>query len=204
MPRVTTDQFKQLLRTKSAAEIVDEHLINSDPGPYISSEALNFLENQLRLVFQLKTEQQLATIVVGSAKIGFAYLEKPARNGGIYKPAYREYQAGVSDIDIAIVSPNLYWKIWSELARHGASQQRYPWRPPDLGDYMLHGWIRPDKFPKGAPMICNDFKNTIYAVGRNDYFKYKRLRCGLYCSRYFLRLYHQRGVRLAQEEEIRA
>jgi hypothetical protein len=198
---MTAEEFKHLLREKTAEEIVEGYLLSNDTGPHTSRDALNELEERARLVFDLKADQTLTTIVVGSAKLGFAYLDKPAKaDGSGYKPAYRSYEPGVSDIDVAVVSPMLYGRIWQDLARFGAQQIKFPWRS-DVAAYMLHGWLRPDKFPSAAPQRCNDWKNVVYAVSRTQHFKYKRLRCGIYHSRFFLKLYQQRGVIAAQQAE---
>lgn len=198
---MSPDDFKLLLRTVPSAEIVDTYLINDDPGPYISCDALDFLQREIRLALGIDEKHQLATIVVGSAKLGFAYLDKRGHNGGGYKPAYRSYQPGTSDIDVAVVSPVLYGKIWQELARHGTGKHNFPWRTDDLGHYMLHGWLRPDKFPPEAPLICTSWKSVINDVSRSQYFMYKNLRCGIYHSRYFLKIYQQRGIIAAQQAE---
>jgi len=197
---MTPEDFRKLLREKDADEIVDACLVTDDPGPYTTKEALAHLEQQARIAFELKDDQALSAIVVGSAKLGFAFLDKHARNGEGYKPAYREYRPGSSDIDVAVVSPVLFGKIWQDLARFGASQHLFPWRT-DLAPYMLHGWIRPDKFPAAAPQRCNDWKDVINAVARSDHFKYKKLRCAIYHSKYFLKIYQQRGVIAAQQAE---
>jgi len=195
---VTPDDFKKLLRDLSAAQIVEEHLLSDDPGAHTTREALNHLRERARMVFGISDQQQFDLIVVGSAKLGFAFLEKSGRDG--YRPAYRAYQPGVSDIDVAVVSPQLYGKLWIELARHGTNQNRFPWRS-ELADYMLHGWIRPDKFPVDGPQRCKDWKNLVSEVGRSDYFRYKKLRCAIYHSKAFLNYYQQRGVLDAQKAE---
>lgn len=198
---MTAEDFKHLLATRTAEAIVDEHLLDGDPGPYLEVEALRYLEGRVRTTFGLSHEQPLSTFVVGSAKLGFAMLEKPPQNGSGYKPAYREYEAGISDIDVAVVSPVLYGRIWQDLARYGCNQTRFPWRPKDLGDYMLHGWIRPDKFPVAAPKRCNDWKDLFHEARRSKHFMYKNLRCGIYHSKYFLKIYQMRGVLAAQLAE---
>ena len=147
---MTPAEFRKLLLEQSADEIVENVLLTDDPGPYTSKEALGALETKAKAVFGLNSDQALSTIVVGSAKLGFAYLEKQARDGVGHKPAYRAYQPGSSDIDVAIVSPVLYGRIWQDLALFGTNQQFFPWKT-DLAPYMLHGWIRPDKFPPAAP-----------------------------------------------------
>jgi hypothetical protein len=198
---MTSDEFRELLRSKTAEEIVETYILSDDPGPVTTRDALGVLELQVRGIFGLQEDHFVSTIVVGSAKLGFAFLEKPARNGIDRKPAFRAYTPGESDIDVAVVSPVLYNLIWRDLARFGAKQASFPWRT-DLASYMLHGWIRPDKFPSGAPPRCNDWKVMVQKVSRMEPFKYKRLRCALYHSRYFLQIYQQRGVLAAQQAEI--
>ena len=195
---VTPGEFKKLLLDLPAAQIVDEYVLSDDPGPYTTRDALNLLRERARGVFGLTDQQPIDVIVVGSAKLGFSILDKHGREG--YRPAYRAYQPGVSDIDVAVVSPALYGKLWVELARYGANQDRFPWRS-DLASYMLHGWIRPDKFPVNGPQRCKDWKNLVSEVGRSEHFRYKKLRCALYHSKAFLNHYQQRGVLDAQRAE---
>lgn len=198
---MTPDDFRQLLRSKTAEEIVETHIISDDPGPFTTRNALGLLEAQARVMFRLQEDHSLSTIVVGSAKLGFAILEKQARSGVDRKPAYRHYTPGMSDIDVAVISPVLYTRIWQDLARFGAKQTLFPWRT-DLASYMLNGWIRPDKFPANAPQRCIDWTTMVQRVSRMEPFKYTRLRCGLYHSRYFLQIYQQRGVLAAQRAEM--
>lgn len=198
---MTPDEFRGLLLEKTAAEIVESCILTDDPGPYIDRNALGVLERQARATFSLRADHALSTIVVGSAKLGFSFLEKKARKGVPRKPAYRPYVPGESDIDVAVVSPLLYMRIWSDLARFGATQTLFPWGT-DIARYMLHGWIRPDKFPPEVPKRCIDWKEMIRDISQMTPFKYKRLRCGIFHSKYFLEIYQQRGVFTAQQIEM--
>lgn len=197
---MTPDDFRQLLREKEAYEIVEELILSEDPGPNTTQDALDYLLAETRAMFSLDATQKLEAIVVGSAKLGFSFLEKFPRDGQGYKPAFRDYVTGVSDIDIAIVSQHLYGQLWKEIAHFGANQPKFPWKSA-LGDYMLHGWIRPDKFPLTTPQKCLDWKTLVQNVSRSHHFRYKKLRCAIYHSRYFLNLYQQRGVTIAQQAE---
>jgi hypothetical protein len=197
---MTPDEFRERLLRQSSEDIVEEIILTDETGPYITREALKILEAKVRAVFGLSEENTLSTIVVGSAKLGFAMLDKRAMNGDGYKPAYRAYQPGRSDIDVAVVSQVLYGKMWQDLARFAANQNFFPWRS-DLSAYMFHGWLRPDKFPVAAPQRCIDWKELINEVSRTEHFRYKKLRCGIYQSRYFLKIYQQRGVIRAQQAE---
>lgn len=197
---MSPEDFKKILLTKSAEDIVAEHITTPDPGPHLNTIALDFLSSQARVAFQLKPEQQLSPLVVGSAKLGFSIVEKRKPNA-TFKPRYRNYDPNHSDIDVAIVSPALYGKIWSGLARHGANQRYFPWESK-LGTYMYHGWIRPDKFPEPPPQQCLDWRKFMYQMNSSKYFQYRKLRCAIYHSIYFLNLYQTRGVLDAQNAEI--
>lgn len=196
---MTPGEFKSLLRTVSVQEIVQQHITTQDPGPHVSSEALRYFETCARTAFQLREDHSVSAIVVGSAKLGFAILDSSDQRQG-YRPAYRSYQPGVSDIDVALVSPQLYGKLWQDLALYAANQNNFPWRS-DLGHYMLNGWIRPDKFPTNPPQRCSDWKALINQVSTSKHFRYKKLSCGIYYSKNFLDIYQQRGVLAAQTAE---
>jgi hypothetical protein len=192
-------EFRQLLLEINEGEIVRTHIVTTDPGPNIPAATLRHIESVIRTKFQLVEEQRVSAIVVGSAKLGFSFLEK-RENGVVTKPAYRSYRPGISDIDIAIISPVVYGKIWSDLASIGAHAQRFPIKSK-LGDYMYHGWLRPDQFPSPKPQRCADWDNVYRELQQFAPLRNKRLRLALYHSQHFLETYQQRGVRFAREQE---
>lgn len=194
------DEFKRLLRVKTAAAIVEDHITTDDPGPFLTPDAIAAIEATARAKLQITAEQSLKAIIVGSAKLGFSYIEKRGRDG-ILKPAYRSFRPGDSDIDVAIVSPHAYGKLWYELAHRGSEQLKFP-NESRLGDYMFHGWIRPDKFPNPPTSRCLDWNNVLHILQGSSHFRYKKLRLALFHSKAFLNSYQQRGVRLAQETEM--
>jgi len=130
---MTPDIFRQLLLKVDAGELVRTHIVNDDPGPIISAEILRHIEDVIRAKFRLKDDQRVNAVVVGSAKLGFSFLTK--QKNGVTKPAYRSYRPGISDIDIAIISPVVYGKIWSDLASTGARATPFP-NNSKLGRYM--------------------------------------------------------------------
>lgn len=195
---MTPDQFRQLLFALDESEIVRTHIVNSDSGPHITDATLRHIESVIRDKFLLTNEQRVSAIVVGSAKLGFSFLEKISKQGT--KPAYRSYEPGVSDVDIAIISPVVYGKIWSDLASIGARAAFFP-DQSKLGRYMFHGWLRPDQFPSPKPQKCKDWDEVYKELQRFKPLMNKKLRLALYHSQHFLETYQQRGVRLAREQE---
>lgn len=109
-------EFRKLLLEQPCDEIVDNFILTDDPGPYTTRQALTAIEDRAKAVFGLTAEQSVKAVVVGSAKLGFSFLEKPARNGNRYKPAYRTYQPGESDMR------HLLWAR-SGPCRHGICSQ---------------------------------------------------------------------------------
>ncbi|WP_287019562.1 hypothetical protein [Herbaspirillum sp.] len=190
--------FQQILRKTDVSQIVRDHIVTPASGPHISDPELRHIESVIRTKFQLSADQRVSAIVVGSAKLGFSFLE--VRKNGQYKPAYRSYKPGISDIDIAIVSPVVYGKIWSDLASIGAHASRFP-VSSKLGDYMYHGWLRPDHFPSPKAQRCIDWDDAYREIQQYPTLRNKRIRLALYHSQHFLETYQQRGLRLALEQE---
>lgn len=194
------EDFRRLLNEMNEAEIVRTHIVTEDPGPNVPAESLRHIEAILRARFQVPAEHRVSAIVVGSAKLGFSFIEKRER-GVVVKPAYRSYQPGISDIDIAVVSPVVYGKIWNDLASIGAHARSFPVRS-SLGDYMYHGWLRPDKFPDPKPQRCADWSTAYRDLQTYPALRNKRVRLALFQSQYFLETYQQRGIRFAREQEL--
>lgn len=196
---MSPENFRQLLLNMDEGELVREHIVTAESGPNISVAALRHIETVIRTKFLLTTEQRVSAIVVGSAKLGFSYIEK-RRNGLVVKPAYRSYQPATSDIDIAIISPVVYGKIWSDLASIGARASVFP-DNSKLGRYMYHGWLRPDKFPSPKPQRCTDWEDAYRELMQYAPLRNKAVRLALYHSKHFLETYQQRGIRFAREQE---
>lgn len=193
------DDFRKLFLEKDDGDIVRDYIVNDDPGPYLPVDALRQIESVIRAKFLLAPDQRVSAILVGSAKLGFSFLEKRV-DDVVVKPAYRNFRPGISDLDIAIVSPVIYGKMWSELASVGARAPYFP-NNSKLGRYMYHGWLRPDQFPLPKPQRCTDWEEAYSELQQHKLFRNKRLRLALYHSQYFLETYQQRGVRLAREQE---
>ena len=73
---MTPDNFRQLLLEMDDSELVRTHIVTTDPGPNIPATTLRHIETVIRAKFQLTIDQRVSAIVVGSAKLGFSFIEK--------------------------------------------------------------------------------------------------------------------------------
>lgn len=186
------EEFQQVLMAEAAEDIVERDLING-PARHMTLEQIGFVQKSLSLKFRIAKEG-IDLRVVGSSKLGFALHEKWDRNTHTTLPAFRPYNAG-SDVDIAIVSPDMFNLIWQELGRFADQTPRMPWNSGMLGDYLVHGWIRPDLFPKNARLrLCDDWWELFRQLSIDSYLGRRKIRGALYYSMEQFRRYQIRSV----------
>lgn len=121
-------------------------------------------------------------LLVGSGKLGFSIA-----------PGKRYNHFGdQSDIDIAIVSPILFDKIWQQVFEY-RDQVSYFWPTNDeiaFKDYLFTGWIRPDKLPPARNFrIRKDWWDFFLSITAKGEFGPYNIRAGLYKSWYYLERY---------------
>lgn len=116
-------------------------------------------------------------IIVGSANLGFSI-----------KPKKRYIEFGdESDVDVAIVCPQLFERVWHEVYLYDKSGAYWE-KKGAFRKYLSKGWIRPDILPTSEVFTFS-----------NEWWEYFRLlhvdRCpykvtgGIYHSQFFLRQY---------------
>lgn len=85
-------------------------------------------------------------VLVGSAKLGFSIAPKKR---------YTPFNEDKSDLDIAIISPQLFDRIWFQVFRYWSDGNRWPeW--DQFTSYLFRGWIRPDKLPPSRRFEIRD------------------------------------------------
>ena len=192
-------EFKTLLATKQVREIAEEIVIGGE-ARHVSNEQLQIIHDEICAKFGLAAND-LTLHVVGSAKLGYSIVEKIGSEAG-FKPRYRSYRPGQSDVDIAVVSGRLFQMLWHELAVYSHSSRPFPWESKRLGDYMLIGWLRPDHFPKiPSPSKLASWSEVFRSLSTNHKLDYKKYSGGLYFSRQHLLRYHERAIRECQHLE---
>jgi hypothetical protein len=186
---ITLDEFKARCATDAAEDIVDEVLL-ADDAAHVSDENRAHLLNGLATIYGVD-QASIRIWIVGSAKLGFSTVEK--KKGGKVLPRYRTFSA-LSDIDTAVVSPEIFRIIWNELSIYAHGRPWMPWNSRELGDYMVYGWLRPDYFPRRHVRKCIDWWDQFRRFSADPRFGRRSVRGGLFYSVDDLRRYQRRSV----------
>ncbi|BFP54665.1 MULTISPECIES: hypothetical protein [Streptomyces] len=108
-----------------------------------------------RVADSLSVHPNRDVYTVGSAKLGFSI--KPSRRYGHFNDE--------SDIDVAVVSAELYGRIWRETRAFATSKEIWSTKKSDeFKRQHLAGRISPQNIPKASPMIPTASK--LWEVGR--------------------------------------
>jgi len=186
--RFMVEAFKADLRILSSSEIVRKYVLSAPcPGHIITDEKQYQLKQEICNHFEI---QFTDTVIVGSGKLGFSI-----------KPSKRyECFGDDSDIDIAVVSTELFQKVWEEAYLYKKGGADWPGQN-SFFKYLSAGWIRPDKLPSSDDFAFSakwwDFFNTMTSL--ETYGPYK-IRAGLYHSLFFLEEYQKKCVEECIEE----
>lgn len=181
------EEFKADLKTLSALQVVRKHVFTG--GCYALSEDQHYrLKESVCEHFGIEFNN---VVLVGSGKLGFSIkAEKRFQTFG-----------DESDIDIAVISPELFTKVWEEAylyKKSGADWQK----SFDFFKYLSEGWIRPDKLPSSKYFEFSkkwwDYFNGL--TFKQDFGPYK-IRAGLYHSLFFLQEYQMICVNQCIEEQ---
>ncbi|WP_146179823.1 hypothetical protein [Micromonospora sp. RP3T] len=167
--------------TLDDSAIVDQYVLHG--SCYAIQEEQHYaLKREVAHQFNLEVSRDI--FVVGSAKLGFSIAPNKR---------YR-YFGDRSDIDIAIVSHDLYQKVWHEVHSYAESGADWPRRESCEG-YLAWGWIRPDKLPSGRSFtFASEWWEFFRALQRGGKFGPYKVAAGLYHDIEFLRRYQMRAV----------
>lgn len=134
--------FKEgLQRHDDPLKIVREFITH---GPCVIIDQAKYAALREDVATALSVSANQDVYVVGSAKLGFSI--KPGRRFGFFEDK--------SDIDVAVVSSNLYGKLWREARAFRASQE--PWGESKSSLFLsqhFSGRISPDNLPKASPLV---------------------------------------------------
>lgn len=193
---MTVDEFKAELTSRSADEIVEDYVLGGAAIHVREADRL-YVAKRLAEKYGVAVDDT-GVWIVGSAKLGFSISQKRLRNGRWLR-RFRPFRPS-SDIDVAVVSPPIYRLISADLSRHAYSVAgRLPWDSGQLGHYLVHGWVRPDHFPKVRLRHCDAWWDIFNEFSRDPRFRRRKVRGALFHSFEDLVLYHSRSVRDCQQ-----
>lgn len=131
--------------------------------------------------------------MVGSAKLGFSI--KPKRRYGEFNDE--------SDIDLAIISPELFQKVWQTAYLYTKTGVFWHSKAAFFS-YLSEGWIRPDKFPRTEfDPFFGEWWEFFLGLSQSREFSDYPIRAGIYQSRFFLEEYQKICVEQCKQELIR-
>lgn len=187
----TSDEFRLRLAQVDKQTVVEEFLM-SGASAHVATETIDKIGDRICAAYGAAVDA-LEIWVVGSAKLGFSIAEKKLRDGTVL-PRYRQFRPD-SDIDIAIVHPDIFRMVWHELTEHAHRAQRWPWDSGRLGDYLVTGWLRPDHFPRHVRLPrCDQWQDCFRSISNDATFGRRKITGGLFYSREQLARYQQRAV----------
>ena len=175
---VRIGRFKSDLLSSTATQIVERHVIFGDAFA-LEKDRYFALKEEIAKHFSVNLPE---VVMVGSGKLGFSIVPKKR---------YQPFSIN-SDIDIAIVSANLFDLLWERVFDYWVQTPYWP-DMQDFNNYLARGWIRPDKLPTGFSPGQDwwDFFRELTASGK---FGDRRLRAGVYRTWHFMRTYHTSAV----------
>jgi hypothetical protein len=147
-------------------------------------------------------------VIVGSGKLGFSI--KPIKENSRLVYKYNDFDFNFnqdnnnekSDLDVAIVSSKLFDEQLIDLYAYTQGYSNYGYnnslQKVDFANYILKGWLRPDKVP-------NDYSINSEVVKVQQHYKAligRKVNIGLYKSWYFFENYHQSNVERIKLTEI--
>ena len=180
------DEFKSDLNKLSSLKMMRKYIL-SDVCHVLNKDQHFRLKDEICEHFAVDFNN---VILVGSGKLGFSIkAEKRFKSFG-----------DDSDIDIAVVSEDLFQKVWEEAYLYKKSGAYWP-MSVSFFKYLSAGWIRPDKLPTSDYFAFTakwwNFFNQVTASKR--YGPYK-VRAGLYYSMFFLQEYQKICIEQCIEE----
>ena len=123
-------------------------------------------------------------LMVGSGKLGFSIV-----SGKRYRPF-----GDTSDIDIAIVCPLLFDKIWLDVFNYQQDGSYWP-EFNIFCKYLFKGWIRPDKLPPAQMFeFSRHWWEFFRGITSSSRYGSYQIRAGLYKSWYYLESYQSQCV----------
>ena len=181
--RKRLDLFLADLRTKTAADIFNQHVVEQECFA-ITAEEHNAIKQAVAKQFDMPDGD---IIIVGSGKLGFTLVDKSTDSR--HRPRYSPFD-DLSDIDVAIINELLFDDYWE----HGFALFRSGVYWPDrerFQSYLLRGWINPKLLldtPAARPV--QKWKTFLRKLTRSGTCGDYPINAAVYRAEKFLNAYH--------------
>jgi hypothetical protein len=188
---ISVNDFRGELRSREALDIVETTLLPNPPA-HVTTDQLKYLRLAIASSYGVNGDD-VEIVITGSANLGFSLSEK-RKSGKVVGARYRQFSPN-SDIDVAVISPPIFKRIWQELAVYAANSYRFPIEHGRLGDYLVSGWLRPDHFPPYPHLrYCRNWFMTFSRITAGSQMRRRRVNGGLFYSKFHLAHYMARAV----------
>ncbi len=175
--KLRIDEFKGDLDKLSDHTMVQKHISSGDCY-ILSSEQYFELKQNISENFNTHSSQ---IVLVGSAKLGFSIA--PSKK---YRPFGDE-----SDLDIAIVSEELFDSLWAEAFQFWINR-RYWGFQNQFRNYLFRGWLRPDFLP--TKETKDQWFEFFRQLTKSEKFGRYKISAGVYKSWWYFESYQQSAV----------
>lgn len=175
--------FRQDLTKYNSNRIFKKYLVN-DTCYALSNDEQMLLREEISKRFNIDYQN---IIIVGSAKLGFSIKAK------------RRFMnfCDTSDIDIALISKDLFEKIWLEVSRYFSSMGEYEEGNNYCNYLAKNGWIRPDKLPN--IQIKDEWFEFFRELTNSGKYGDYKISAGLYYNYSFLEEYQLKCIDQCKE-----
>ena len=169
--------------------IVHKHILSGIPF-YFREDIDKYIElkKEISSFFKVNLSE---IILVGSARLGFSIA--PGKRFNKFNLA--------SDIDVAVISNDIFNLFWNELFRWYDKYTSWNTKKQkdEFCNYLFQGWVRPDKMPNEFPLKkeWNKFFNELTS---DRLFGVNSIKVGLYKSWDHLEAYHEQNVKNIRNE----
>lgn len=155
-------EFRTRLASGSSAESIVREFITHGPSVVLDGQTYTLLREYVGETLKLSPNQSV--FLVGSAKLGFSI--KPARRYGLF--------GDYSDVDLAIVAPPLYDRLWSEARRY--SRRGGLWENDSKAHFkndhfnaVIKPYVLPDSDAIPTRRMLFDVESALQRVGGSLY-----------------------------------
>lgn len=185
--------FQGDLGTLSAPDVFEKHLVQQ-PCFALDQGEHDAIVQRVAAQFSVP---RTAVIIVGSARLGFTLVRKE-KAGRATRLPYSPFSANESDVDVAIVSSDLFDRYWrTAFDMHRA---RVDWPDRDkFSKLLLRGWIFPRLLSRASAdtssVDWDRFFNSLSRTGDCGDFPVKG---AVYKDDHFFRSYHHDTITALQ------